>query len=419
MLALLRRRDLGLLWLGGLVSVAGDYVLYAALPYFVYRETGSTVATAGMIAASLAPGVVLGSFAGVLVDRWDRKRLLVASNVLQAAAVALLLLVPAAGALWLVYVVAAAQSVLATLSQPAESALLPRLVPEEHLVAANSLNALNNRLGRLLGLPVGGALLGAFGLAPVVLVDCATFLAAAALITPIRTPPAARGDDDVDAAVAADAFARFWREWLDGLALIRRERALVVLFAVLGLMTYGGTMVDPLHPAWVRDALGGGPAVFSLLLTTGAAGGIAGTLLVGRIGDRLGPRELMGWSSVFAGAMLLLKWNVPSLPLALTVSALVGMTAVASSVGVQTLAQRSVRDEQRGRVFGSLGASGALLSLAGAGTGGALAAVVGTVTMLNVASMLVLISGVFVLRAFARPQPAAATAPARQVRPRG
>jgi len=82
MLAVLRRRDFGLLWLGGLISVAGDWVLYAALPYFVYARTGSTVATAGMIVAELAPGVVLGSIAGVFVDRWNRKRVLVVANVL-------------------------------------------------------------------------------------------------------------------------------------------------------------------------------------------------------------------------------------------------------------------------------------------------------------------------------------------------
>src|SRR5919201_2958326 len=111
-LALLRRRDFGLLWLGGLVSVAGDWVLYAALPFFVYERTGSTIATAGMIAAELTPGVLLGSVAGVFVDRWDRKPLLVAANLLQAVLSLLLLLVAHGLGLWLVYAVAAAAAVV-------------------------------------------------------------------------------------------------------------------------------------------------------------------------------------------------------------------------------------------------------------------------------------------------------------------
>src|SRR5919201_4822699 len=125
MLALLRRRDFGLLWTGGLVSTAGYWILYAALPYFVYARTGSTLATAGMIVARLAPGVLLGTVTGVLVDRWDRKRVLVLGNLLEAAAVALLLLVPGGGWLGLVYVAAIAQSTVAAFATPAESAVLP------------------------------------------------------------------------------------------------------------------------------------------------------------------------------------------------------------------------------------------------------------------------------------------------------
>ena len=127
-LAVLRRRDFGLLWLAGLVSVAGDWVLMTALPYVVYDRTGSVLATAGMVAAQLAPSILLSSFAGVFVDRWDRRRVLVVANLLQALTVTALLLV-GDGTLWIVYAVAAAQSAFASFSQPAESALLPTLVP--------------------------------------------------------------------------------------------------------------------------------------------------------------------------------------------------------------------------------------------------------------------------------------------------
>ena len=400
MIALLLRRDFGLLWVGGLVSIAGDWVLRAALPYFVYERTGSTVATAGMIAAELAPGILLGSVAGVFVDRWHRKRVLVVGNLLQASAVALLLLVPDGGWLGFVYVAAVAQSAVAAFSQPAESALLPTLVGDADLVPANALNALNNRLGRLVGLPFGAAVLAALGLRGVVVVDCATFVAAAALVAAIAAPRASRAEPTAEEALSV--WAAFWREWLDGLRLVRRERTIAVIFFVLGLMTFGGTMLDPLNAPWVRDVLGGGPQVYAWLLTTHAASGIVGTLLVGRFGARLSPRVLMGWSSIVAGAILVVKYNVPSIPVALVLTVPGGVTSVAAAVGVETLIQRSIRDEYRGRVFGALGATGALLSLLGAGTGGALAEVVGIVPMLTVAAALVLVSGIVVLRAFAR-----------------
>ena len=402
MLTVLRRRNFALLWFAGLISVAGDWVLNAALPYFVFQRTGSTIATAGMIVAALAPGVVLGSVSGVFVDRWDRKRVLVLTNVLQGATVMLLLVVPQDGWLWVVYVVAAAQSAFAAFSGPAESALLPALVGEDDLVPANALNVLNNRVGRLVGAPIGGAMLAAVGLELVVVVDAASFVVAALLITRVAAPPARRAVPADPAATALSAWRAFLGEWLDGLRIMRSERRIASLFVVFGLMTFAGTMLDPLHAPWVREVLEEGPGVFACLLTAHAASGIVGTLLVGQFGAPWTPRALIGWTSVVAAAAIVVKYNLPAVPVAIATSIVAGVTSVASSVGVETLAQRAVRDEFRGRVFGALGASGSLLSLAGAMTAGALAEVVGIVAMLNVSAALIFLSGLVVLRAFAR-----------------
>ena len=415
MLKVLRRRDFALLWFGGLISIAGDYVLRAALPFFVYQRTGSTVATAGMIVANLAPHVFLSSFAGVFVDRWERKRVLVVANLLQTAVVALLVVVPGEGWLWVVYAVAMAQSVVASFSGPAEGALLPSLVPDEDLVRANALNALNNRVARLVGAPLGGALLAYLGLRWVVVIDCATFFAASLLISQIDAPTRARRGGEHDAhdaaAEAGSAIAAFWREWLAGMRIVLHDRRITVLFFVFGLMTFGGTMLDPLDVAWVRDVLGEGPEVYSWLMATSAATGIVGTLIVGRFGVDASPRVLIGYASFVAGGALAVRYNLPAVPLALAMAAVSGLTSVISSVGVETLAQRTVGDEFRGRVYGSLSASGALLSLAGAMTGGALAEVVGIVTMLNVAAGLIVVAGVVVLRAFVHADDPALDAP--------
>lgn len=82
MLAPLRHRDFALLWTAGLVSVAGDYALIVALPLHAYALTGSSLAAGGVCAVSLLPRVLLGSVAGVFVDRWDRKRSMVGADLL-------------------------------------------------------------------------------------------------------------------------------------------------------------------------------------------------------------------------------------------------------------------------------------------------------------------------------------------------
>jgi predicted MFS family arabinose efflux permease len=388
---LLRQRNFALLWFAGLVSVTGDWVLYAALPFFVYERTGSTVATAGMIAAELGPSILVGSFAGVYVDRLDRRRLLVAANLLQALAVGTLLVVARGGPLWVVYAVAAAQSVLASFSQPAESALLPSLVGPDVLLAANALTALSNRIARLAGVPLGGLLLGLLGLTPVVAVDGASFVVAAAMIAAVAAP--------ARAPVERSSFAGEWRA---GLRVIRRDRAVAVLFGVLGLMTFGGTMLDPLYVAWVRDVLHRGPSVYALLLTAHSVAGIGGSLASGTWGSRFAPRVLVGWTSLVAGAALIVKFDLPNVALAFALSLLGGATSVVSAIAVETLAQSTVREEFRGRVFAALGATGAFFSLAGALVGGIAARAVGVTAMLNVAAVLVVVAGLVVLRALRR-----------------
>jgi MFS family permease len=393
-IGVLRRRDFLLVWTGGLVSVAGDWMLVVVLPYVVYATTGSTFATAGMVVAELVPGIALGSFAGVFVDRWDLRRLLVVSNVAQAASVSLLLLAPAAEVLALVYAVAALQSAVAAFSQPAESALLPRLVPEGELVAANALNVLNNRLGRLAGLPLGSLVYATAGLHAVVLVDALTFLGAAGLVALVRPQPL---PPPPDSRARVGGLRAFLEEWVDGLRVIGQDRTIAVLFLAFGLMTFGGTMFDPLVAAWVRDVLHAGAGTYAALMTAHAASGIAGSLLVGAWGDRVAPRLLTGWASVVAGVLLLVRFNVPVVSVALAISLLQGLFAVASAVGVEALAQQRVPAAHRGRVFGSLQATVWLLSLLGAVVGGVGAELVGLVPMLDAAALLTLLAGVVVL----------------------
>ncbi|MGZ6300142.1 MAG: MFS transporter, partial [Candidatus Limnocylindria bacterium] len=139
MLAVLRQRDYGLLWFGGFVSMLGDFVLFVGLPYEIYRMTGSTLATMGMSLAFLLPNILLGSVAGVYVDRWDRRRLMIAVNLLQAVSLLPLLLVSQLG-LWVIYAVLVIESCVSQLFGPARVALMPSLLAggKDELLTANA-----------------------------------------------------------------------------------------------------------------------------------------------------------------------------------------------------------------------------------------------------------------------------------------
>jgi MFS family permease len=174
-------------------SGAGDWLLFIALPIAVYQLTGSALGTSVAFVAELGPGILLGPLGGRLADRWDRRRLMVAVSGLQGVSLLPLLLVGGGHGLAIVYAVIVVQASLSALFDPAKNALLPTLVAPGQLVVANSLVALGNGLGRLVGGPLGGLLLAAGSLRAMVAADALSFAVAALLITRLpATRPASR-----------------------------------------------------------------------------------------------------------------------------------------------------------------------------------------------------------------------------------
>ena len=145
------RRDLRLVLAAGLVSDAGDWILIIGLAYRVYAITGSTVASALTMASSCAPQVLLGAVAGVFADRWDRKRTMITADLLLAVALLPLLLVHGAGRVWIVFAVMFAEGAIQQFFSPAEQAMVPTLVPDTELVAANAVSGQVSNVARLAG----------------------------------------------------------------------------------------------------------------------------------------------------------------------------------------------------------------------------------------------------------------------------
>lgn len=385
MLATLRQRNFGLLWFAGLISVVGDWVLIATLPFFLYTLTGSALATSGLLIAYTLPGLLFGSIAGVFVDRWDRRRTMLTANLLRAPLILMLIIVRSPDTIWVVYVVAFLEAAIGTFFGPAENALLPLLVAEGNLTAANALNVMNNNLARLIGPSLGAAVLVVWGLPGVLVLDSMSYAISALLVALIAHTSA--HPVPVDAAKPSGVQQHWlvvWREWLAGLRLVRREHLVLSLFVVLGMAAIADGFNSPLLVPFVSEVLGGSPQVFAWLLTAQAISGLVAGLLIGHIGQRIRPKRLIIVSAWVGSVMFLVSYNIPSLPLVLTLATLLGFPAVGFFVSTQTLLQSSVADEYRGRVFGALGTTNALLGLVTLGLSGLLADGLGVRPMLNV-----------------------------------
>lgn len=395
--------DLRLLLGAGLVSMTGDWLLSVGLAYSVYALTGSTLASAAALLAAFVPQVLVGSLAGVFVDRWDRKRTMVVTNLLLAAGLAPLLVVSGADQLWLVYVVLAVQSCFEVFFAPAEQAFLPHVVDDTDLVAANGLNAQIRDLARLVGSGLGGVTAAAGGIRAIAVADAITFVLAALLVARITTPGRAAVDAaEEDASEAARSrLITLVEEWRIGLRTVRSNRVLVTLMMMLLITSTGEGIMGTLFAPYVRHVLHGSGQVYGLITGVQAIGGVVGGFLVAVVAERWSPVTMVWAGSIAFGLVDLAIFLYPLLWVSAWPAAagmiVVGLPGAVVVAGVMTLYQRNTSDERRGRVFSLVALAQAVSVVVGSTAAGFLGGPTGIMPILALQGAGYVVAGLLVV----------------------
>lgn len=401
MLRVLRQRDYALLWFGGFVSNLGDFVLFVGLPYEIYRLTGSTLATAGMVLAHLIPRILVGSIAGVYVDRWDRRRLMIVVNLIQAVTILPLLLVPQLG-LWVIYAVLVVESSVSQLFMPAETAIMPLLLTggKDELLTANALDGVGHHLSRLIGPAIGGVVVAIGGLSAVTVVDSVSFVASAGMLALIRMRPTGHPVTESIERAALSAWRRLVHEWRAGLHVVLEEPILRSLLVFASITAIGEGLTSALFVVWVIGPLHSDSTGWGLVLSTQAIGGLAGALVIARLGTRLRPAPLLIGGALAFGAIDLVLFTYPVLyphigP-ALVMLVIVGVPGAAIGAATTTLQQVRTEDSHRGRVAGAIGAVAGLGALIGAVAAGVLGEFVPVILLLVTQGSVYVLGGIAV-----------------------
>jgi MFS family permease len=398
MLSVLRQRDYGLLWFGGFISMLGDFVLFVAVPYEIYRRTGSTVAMAGMSLAFLLPNILLGSVAGVYVDRWDRRRLMIVVNLLQALSLIPLLFVNDLG-LWVIYAVLLAESCISQLFGPARVALMPSLLSggKEELLTANATLGVSHHLARLIGPAVGGVIVATGGLGAVAVIDSASFVVSAGMLTLIRARPRVPHPSDSLEHAAVSAWRRLANEWRDGLRVVWHQPVLRALLVFGTITAIGEGLTITLFVVWTTDALHSDATGYGWVLATQAIGGLAGALVIARLGARLRPLPLLIGSSLAFGAIDLVLFTYPVvypyIGPALVMLVIVGVPGAGLGAATTTLQQSETQDSHRGRVVSAISAVAGIGALVGTVSAGILGEFLPVILLLIVQGSGYLIAG--------------------------
>jgi MFS family permease len=355
---LLRLPDFRRLYVAQAVSDLGDGMTYLALFLLVLDLTGSTAAIALMAILVALPPVTVGLFAGAFADRHDRRRIMIVSDSLRAVVVAGMVLAAGTDTVPLLFALACLQSVIGTFFSPARMAMVPRTVPADGLLAANSLGQATRMVMGVVGAGLTGLIAGVAGVAwPVLLVDAGTFLVSVALV--LRVTPSLGIPEAMATAVGAAAASSrsLGGAVMDGLRIVGGSRPLVAAIGGISVTMLGMGAINVLFvPFLVRD-LGASPIwagpleaaqTVSMVLAGGLVAGLASRLSVPRLfcGGIAGMALCVGLLALAPG-----PWAV------LLIMFAVGWFVMPVQATTMTIVQQATTDATRGRVAGALNAA--------------------------------------------------------------
>jgi MFS family permease len=326
------------------VSSLGDWLYNVALLAFVFERTGSATWLAVTTAVRVLPIVVLGPIGGVIADRYDRRRLIIASDLVRAALmVGLAAVVALELPVVLAPLLAGAATLVSSVHPPAVAASTPRLVDAEHLQRANAARAAIGQAAIVVGPALGAGVLAVSSPAVAILANAATFLASAVLVATITAGPAFRPSGDAGASGLVSEL----RDGVDALrgapAAVRVIAADAICSTVYGILTV--TLV------LVAGRLGAGPGGYGLLLGAFGIGGVAGAAVAGRIGGGHWRRTLAVALALVAVPVAALG-VVGSLWIAIALAVVGGTGAVVAEVLSETALPQMLDDAVLARAYG-------------------------------------------------------------------
>lgn len=326
---------------GQSVSLIGTWMQTVAQAWLVLRMTGSGTALGMVAAAQFLPILVLAPYGGLLADRMDKRRLLIATQVALAAIALTLgvLTVTGAIALWMVVALALALGLVTACDNPARQSFAQEMVGPGRLRNAVSLNSVLVNSARAVGPALAAVLIATVGIGICFLVNAASYVAVIVALAGM----------DVRALRPAPRTVREPRQVRQGLSYVAHTPGLLVplmMLAVIGTLAYEFQVVLPLL---AEGTFGGGAGTYGLLTSAMGAGAIVGGLVVAR-GGRTGLRPLTTAAATFGGAILLAA-AAPTVALALVALAVVGATSVSFLAVGNTTLQLTAEPRFRGRVM--------------------------------------------------------------------
>ncbi len=373
---LLRNRSFIALWIGQAVSSIGDYFSLLAIPLFVNHLTGSVMLVGFSFISTALPALVLGPVAGVFVDRLDRRKVMIVSDLLRGVLMLCLLTIRDPQQVWILYLVGFLVSCASQFFSPARGAALPLIVTDpQDWLAANSAMRILQTVGMLVGPALAGFTIGLWGERVAFVADGVSFLASAAAIffvTIPRTTPGLSGGGAGETGAADNSGAanlpgstrfsgadilKVWAELREGMVYLFGNRTILGVLICLTMASLGFSTVNMIWIPYLQRAFGIGAAGLGLADAALGVGMLISGLLVARLAARLSKTFLSAGGLLFIGLTYLTIVWLPSFPWIIAWQFIAGLALTPMQSALDTIQQMAVPDLMRGRVGSSMNAS--------------------------------------------------------------
>ena len=341
-------------WTGQVVSEVGDHYNNIAVFALALANTGSGLVVAGILISRALPMILAGPIAGVLLDRMDRRRIMIASDVARAAiAVAFIFGIPQ-GRTWLLYTLSALLMFASPFFTAGRAAILPTIATRKELHTANSLTQLTQWSTVMVGSFLGGTWVAGFGYEVAFLVNACSFVFSALCISQLRLPSNAGAERT---ALTELRVLRPWRDYTQGLKYMRSTPLILGIGLVAVGWATGGGAAQILFSLFGEIVFQRGPAGIGVIWGSAGVGLVVGALVAHRIGPKLsfgGYKRTISICYVIHGGTYVLFSQAPTFAAALFFIAVSRASVAVSSVLNTGQLLRHVSNDYRGRVFATI-----------------------------------------------------------------
>ena len=341
MFSVFRNRSFTLLWTGQLISAMGSALTALAASILVFRLTGSALSVGLMLIATSAPTVLIGLFAGVFVDRFDRKRIMLGSDLLRAILIFLIPFLIPLNINWL-YIIVALTSAITQFFDSAHASVLPEVASDEELSAANALMAVSSVGSMTVGFAVAGMIASRYDIEWAFYLDAFSFLVSASLILSTRVPSLPPVENTSIKAIRQNLKA--------GLQTVGATPILRSLFIVIApiflIFGFQNTLLLP----FALRVLNATEFHFGLQQAAETVGIAVGSLMMARLADRIREGAWLAMSFLAMAIVGLLYAFSPVVFIAIILMGVTGFVNAPSYIGRQLVIQRATPREMRGRV---------------------------------------------------------------------